>query len=227
KDRREFQDALNDSNLEYLKTQGDKFANFSAYNRVRDMKIDEQGNLTQKTSNTKEILTETLQVPENTDLVDNILYLNTLSEDLWNSSPAEVKQVLKQVRSDAADIALDLDGLEGTYDGKTRTQVLSLLNTISGYIVEPSDVRLQLMSDSLDQYFSLDTIPKERVIKVQPRSRYKSLVYLETQENAYNLFVNHRLLPLVDNAYQLVENQDNLEMMYINLYLNILERPQI
>lgn len=223
----EYEDALEDSDLQYLKDQPSKYNIYSDYNRVPEMFINEQGELEQKMSKTKELLEETIKTPENTALEDNIAYLRALPVSVWDNNPSEVKQLLKQIREDASDIALDLQGLEDSYDNKTRNEVISFLDTIDLFIAQQDDVSLDTLASSLDEYFSQDTSLKEKVVKVQPQSRDRNLIHLETELKAPELFQRFGLLPLGNNIYQKVRNSDDLAVMYENLYQNILVNPQI
>lgn len=227
KNREEYEDTLYDSNLDYLKGQGDMFPDFSSYDRAREMEIGPNGNLVQRTSYTKEILRETMKVPENNGLMSNILYLESVDDIIWEDSPQEVKEILAQIREDASDIAVDLDGLEQAYNDMSRAEVIGLLNSIAEYLVAPTEGNLDSLSQALDTYHSTDISPKERVVKVQPQSRGEALMYLDTKERPYSLFANYGLLPLGNNVYQAVRNNDNLDLMYDNLYLNVLDNPQI
>ena len=227
KNRAEYEDTLYDSNLDYLKGREDMFPEFSSYDRAREMELDQEGNMVQRTSYTKEVLQETVKVPENNNIINNITYLESITKDIWDSSPKEIKQILKQIREDSSDIAIDLDSLEESYDDMSREEILSMLNTVADYLTNPSEANLDRLAQTLDTYSSTDTAPKERVVKVQPQSRGENLVYLNTKQKAYDLFVTNGLLPLGNNVYQAVRNSDNLDTMYNNLYLNILNNPQI
>lgn len=227
KNRAEYEDTLYDSNLDYLKGQQDMFPEFSSYDRVREMELDQDGNMVQRTSYTREVLQETVKVPENNDVINNIAYLESITKDIWDSSPKEIKQILKQIREDSSDIAIDLDSLEESYDDMSREEILSMLNTVADYLTNPSEANLDKLAQTLDTYSSTDITPKERVVKVQPQSRGENLVYLNTKQKAYDLFVTNGLLPLGNNVYQAVRNNDSLDVMYNNLYLNILNNPQI
>lgn len=227
KAREEYQDTLNDSNLDYLKNNEDMFPLFSSHDRAREMYIDPQGNMVQRTSYTKETLQETVKVPENNNLAVNIAYLESIDNGLWETSPQEIKQVLRQVRQDAAEVAIDLDGLEQAYDDISRQQMLDTLNTVLDYITDPTETNLDRLSTTMDTYHSVDTSPKEKIVKVNPTNRGRTLVHLQTDKAAYDLFVDHGLLPLGNDVYQSVRNDDNLDTMYNNLYLNILQNPQI
>lgn len=222
-----YEDTLNSSNLEYLKEQPSKFSEYSQYDRVDVMKVDEDGNLTNETSNTEELFLETLTTPENNNLQDNILFLLGLSGSVWQNSRIEVKEVLSQIEKDAVGISLHLGGLSELYDSKTQQDIQTLLSSLNNTILNPTTESVKAFAQSYDEFFNIETSNRQRVVKVKETSRGKNLVYLETELTASEVFEKFSLLPLGNNVYQKVRTTDSIEDMYENMYQNVLVTPQI
>jgi hypothetical protein len=213
KDRSLFEEKLEDSELENLKSnyfEDPTFANeffeeMSVLNRIREFKITD-GKLSRKNnSETKALLEETLIVGVENGLNESITYLETLPEDIWQNNSEDIVTLLEDIREKAVGIGLNLNGLEDSYINKTKNEVISLLNSVKNVNLQPNNLRLEELTSLYDEFFQSDKSGANQIELLPKEHREKSLIYLKSDLSEYELFNSHSLLRVRDNVYQKVD----------------------
>lgn len=197
-----------------------KFSEFSTLTRVD--RIKEDGTPHNTIDTIRERWEETLTLPETTTLVENLDYLLNTSNEVWNLEYQNVRTLLEELENNAVDIGLDLSQLaESSYD-KTPSEVKELLNTIRNFAVEYNESTFEAMLNSYVNFFNISQINNSEVVDVTEENRNKSLVYLDTRENSFELFQNNGLLPLGNNVYQRVNTNRSYDATVDLIYQHIL-----
>jgi len=216
KNREEYETALFNSELEYLKqTKKDLFPFFSTFSNIPVKQL-VRGQLLDKLSDTQELLETTLRTPENNGLQTAINNLKGISPNVWETSSKSIKTLLKDLQSKAADISLDLPGLE------THSQI-----EIENFIVELESLiqegNVEEFTPIYDEFVGNETFPQRQVVLVEEKFRNKNLIQLNTKDSNYKLFQEQGLLKIKDSVWIKTNSQSqSLEQVYNSIYQNIL-----
>lgn len=223
----DFETALENSDLNFIKqayrNDPSIYNDYSNFNRISQFDV-VQGELLPKKTNTKQLLEQTVKAPENTDLSDLIQYSFSISDTVWEENENSITTFLEEIENKASDIALDLTGLSTSYYSKTKQEIIDFLKSTSNFV--QLNKTSNEFANEFDTFFGVTNVAV-KVIKVNPEHRNRTLVFLQTNKKAVELFNSYGLLPIKQDTYIKVNNNTNLETLYENLYLNILERPQI
>lgn len=200
KTEQEFKEVLENTNLEYLKTADIPFEEMSQFNRIPAKEII-NGELADKpNTEVRDTLEATIKQPENTQLEEALLNLETFSESVWISSPQAVKTLLKEVEVRALDINVDVQGLSES--GKSRSEILALTRALDVLIKDNSTQEdLDYFIAVYQDFMNVSQEPKITVLKVAEKYRNLPLITLETQESEYKLFKEQGLLKIQEGVY--------------------------
>ena len=229
--REEFESNLLDSDLEYLKesyfnnkgTESDIYFKISNYSNVPAQEIKE-GELVNKVDNSVELLLgETLTDPSNTEIIEDLVYLQSINPVVWVNNSTDIKTVLKEFSKKSIDIGLDTVGIEDYYDVRTVDEFAKLFNDIDLFLNNQNEQTFNNLVETYRDFFAIEEQPAfETLNNVQGRA-----IYLETNKSAFELFSKFGLLPTGINLYRRVENSRDIEDVYESVYLNIVDNPFI
>ena len=233
--REEFESKLLESDLEYLKEAyyrnlgstnpftTDLFFIMSDYSNVPVKEV-RGGELVDKVDNSvEELFSETLTDPSNTELVENIVYLQDISPTVWVNNPDDIKVLLKEFSSKTIDIGLDTVGIEDYYDVRPIEEFNQLFNTIDIFMNNQNEQTFNSMVAVYKDFFSINEQPAIETVK----DAEGKAVYVNSSKSAFELFSKYGLLPTGENLYRRVNNERPLEDVYESLYLNVVDNPVI
>jgi len=211
--------ALEESDLEYLKDNGQyMFGEFSQYNRIPVKQIINGVLTDRRVTETLETLEATLQYPTNTALQERINGLQ-VSESIWETSPEEITTLLRALNFEATNIALDLTTLQDLYDVKSYSEFQGLLVEMNNLFINPTQENLESFARIYDEFFDNDLNAAVEVRKVDYHFRDKSLISLDTNQTAYETFEQFGILPVQDTVYQKTDAlRQDLESTYNKIY---------
>jgi ribosomal protein S18 acetylase RimI-like enzyme len=198
------QDALQDSELNYLKGQENLFELFSKFKRI-SQKVIRNGELINKPKNdTFETLNQTLVGDSDGKLVKAVREIIDVREEVLLNNPKETQTVLKNIDIASASIGLDLKNFEDIYNKKDTTEIKQFLSEVlkvleSGSISEFSEV--------YNNFFAIENVAKEVVQEVPSKDKGKAIWSVVSKESSYNMFNEFGLLPLGNNLYQRTDSK--------------------
>lgn len=156
-----------------------------------------------------------IQNRDNTNLLQNLRILTTVNEQTFNRERETVRDLLKSVERDAANINLDVIGLSSIYLTKAHTDVVSYLNTL-GNLVEMIQAEVATTDDinrfvdSHNEFFGISE--QQRTSAVRNRNEYP-MVIIEGNINATEAFETQNLIHLYDNVWVKVDTANTLSQL--------------
>jgi len=202
----EFNVAIQDPELEFLKG---KYDFFSKFKRIRQ-KVYENGILRDKPqTDTKNLLDKVLQEDVNGSLRDTVSKLLVVHPFVYDNSPQEVQTMLSTINKKAAKLGLDLKNLGTFYDNKSQEEMKDFLVSVNNLF---NLGNIDEFASVYDDFFGVDISPKVIVQNIQGN---KSMYNVITKDSAYTLFQNEGLLPLGNNLYQRTDAlRQDLDSLY-------------
>jgi len=202
KTEEEFNEALESSDLEYLKTsKAPLFEDMSQFNNIPVKEIVNGELVDKQNTEVKDTLEATLREPENNALAQSLANLEGYSESVWNSSPEAVKTLLKEVEKQALKINVDLRGLSETYDTKSQAEILNVTRALDFMILNPTSDSMEHFVEVYQDFRNVIEEAKRAVVKVDERYRELPLIALETKDSEYKVFKEQGLLLIQDGVY--------------------------
>lgn len=226
----EFEDALFNSDLEYLKEQYKNPNNtlyefFSGFNKL-SVKDEQLNDL--PTVDTLSLFEQTLLEPQNNLLEQRLLVLGGVSTLVWETSPQEVKTLLEDLQTQATDISLDLSGIADQYDVKSKAEFNSFFGSFNQLLNNYTEQGIADFATTYNSFFDVNTNPKQEVVQVATQHRNKALVYIDTNLTAYEMFSQNGLLPIQEDVWQKTNgNTAELENTYEIIYETVKQNPNI
>jgi hypothetical protein len=193
------------------------FEKMQEFKRMPEMKIEGNSLTTVNENDSRVQLEQTLKLSDDLSISSDIIYLNELSQDLYDENIEDVKQLIKEIEVKAAKQGVDIAGLSDKLFSKSRDEIYDLLESLNTLLLEPSE---QSFNDFIGQHqsvFETEAKPVTKVEAVSENNKNKSLIYLKTKLSEYELFNDFGLLKASENIYQRVEKED-LEILYNKLY---------
>ncbi|AGO47571.1 structural protein [Cellulophaga phage phi4:1] len=222
KDKQEFIEALENSDLEYLKDEADSlFEDFSKYSVV-PIKVLEGTSLKDKPKTNREYIEQVLTEPEGTAVLGSIDFLLALNVNVLNTNEAEVQKVLDTTLDNVLEIGLDLS----EHKGKSLSQMRPMLQSIADFMQFSDE---QAFNNVVTEFDLLNPVVKAQTKLVKGPVVNDYTFFMETAKDEYSLFEEMGVIKVDNNVYMEVAKQD-LEEMYSELhktlteeYLNILD----
>lgn len=201
----ELENAINNSELDYLKGQKGLLPLFSKFEKV-SQKTFVEGVLSDRPLNdTEGLLNVVLETGEQPLLSKAVKAIFEVSDEVYQDYPAEAKTLLKAVDRLAANIGLDLKGLDNVYEKKSPEQMKDfLVGMIS--LIEKDEIKL--FSELYNKFFEVEVTPKKVVQQVAEKDKGKALISILTEAKAYSLFEAEGLISIGDNLYQKTNAKD-------------------
>ena len=193
------------------------FEKMQEFKRMPEMKIEGNTLTTVNQNDSRVQLEQTLKLSDDLSISSDIIYLNELSQDLYDENIQDVKQLIKEIEIKSAKQGVDIVGLSGKVFSKSRDEIYDLLENLNTLLLEPSE---QSFNDFISQHqlvFETKIKPTTRVEVVSENNLNKSLISLKTKLSEYTLFNEFGLLKVSENIYQRVEKED-LDTLYNKLY---------
>ncbi len=208
KDRQEFEERLQDSDLEYLKGQ-DIFEEFSKYTRV-PIKTIENGELQDPIESNREYLEEVLTEPSSPEMMGVMDFLLGLSPITAENNQDSLQDIIDETLDNTVDIGLDLSD----HKGKSLEELRPVFQTIADYVEFQDE---QSFNNLVTEYDKLNPTKTKNVKVLNTPLDSEHLVYLETNKTEQQLYKDHSLVRIDNNLYIRTAEQ-SLGEMYDNLY---------
>lgn len=194
-----FDEELQNSDLDYLKTQSDLFPFFNQFKRIQQKVFTGTELINKPQTDTLELFEQVLQEDENGAVRGRISRLLNVHPFAWETSSEEVKTLLRGLDRDALKIGLDLKNLEEFYEDRSVDEIKDFLTVTSEMLTTGN---IESFVPVYDQFFGVDTSPKTVVEKLTADDKIKSLYKVVTNQPAYELFRTTGLLPIGNDNYQ-------------------------
>jgi hypothetical protein len=169
-------------------------------------------------NDTKVTLEQTLAFPKNMEISDDIIYLNSLPQDIYDENIQDVKDLILEIEKKAAKQGINIVGLNDKVNNSNRDEIYDILEDVNDLTISPSQASIDSFTQKYNQVFNVTPNLKEVVEKVKPSRLKNALLNLETEESEYDLFNKFSLIKVSKNTYQKVKKNPNLEEMYDKLY---------
>jgi len=197
----EFSEALDASDLDYLKTDSSLFEEMSEFNNIVVKEEIEEGLQDKINTDVQDTLEATLREPTNNGLQTSLSNIEGYTPEVWNSSPEAIKTLLRDIEKQAIDVNVDLTGLVDSYETKTQEEVLDVTRALDFMLNNPTPESLNHFVNTYQDFTNVvDTIERE-VVKVEPKYRDLPLISLDTASSEYKSFRDNGLLKIQDNVY--------------------------
>lgn len=193
------------------------FEKMQEFKRMPEMKIEGKTLTTVNQNDLRVQLEQTLKLSDDLSISSDIIYLNELSQDLYDENIQDVKQLIKEIEVKAAKQGVDIAGLSDKVFSNSRDEIYDLLESLNTLLLEPSE---QYFNDFIRQHklvFETELKPITKVEIISENNLNKSLILLKTKLSEYTLFNEFGLLKVSENIYQRVEKED-LDTLYNKLY---------
>jgi len=201
KTEEEFNEALDASDLDYLKTDTALFEEMSEFNNIAVKEETEEGLQDKINTGVQDTLEATLREPTNNGLQTSLSNIEGYTPEVWNSSPEAIKTLLKDIEKQAIDVNVDLTGLADSYETKTQEEVLDVTRALDFMLNNPTPDSLNHFVNTYQDFTNVvDTIERE-VVKVEPKYRDLPLISLDTTSSEHKAFKDNGLLKIQDNVY--------------------------
>lgn len=226
--RSEFEDVLfNDESVSllatpYLESQGTKddlFKQFKSFKKIAELAIDE-GNLTVKQNNTREVLEQVLVEPENTQLEDNLKFLIDLDGAVYTENPEATKKLINEVAKGMMSIGIDTTGLQDTLKGKSIGELREFLDSVYTFITTESDQAFDNLVGAYNEFFDVSEDFKFKKVPLSDNISTDNSFYLESGSSDISLFNKNGLIPIGKNIYKRVSKTTPVEELYDKVYFN-------
>lgn len=201
---------LDPQTVSYNKMQ--EYKRMKSYRVVGDLMVRVNAN------NTVLTLEQTLALPENIGISDDIIYLNSLPQDIYAENIQDVRDLILEIEKKAAKQGIDIVGLNEKINGENRDDIYDILEDVNNLTLEPSQEAIDNFSQKYNQLFNVVPNLVEVVEKVKPSRMKNALLHLETSIAEYDLFNKFGLIKIAKDTYQKVKKTANLDEMYDKLY---------
>ena len=197
----EFSEALDASDLDYLKTDTSLFEEMSEFNNIAVKEETEEGLQDKINTDVQDTLEATLREPTNKALQTSLSNIEGYTPEVWNSSTEAIKTLLRDIEKQAIDINVDLTGLADSYETKTQEEVLDVTRALDFMLNNPTPESMNHFVNTYQDFINVvDTIERQ-VVKVEPKYRDLPLISLDTTSSEYKLFKDNGLLKIQENVY--------------------------
>lgn len=142
-------------------------------------------------------------------------YLEEIDPQLWDISTTEIQQILKEVEKSLIDVNIDVVGMSAHY--QERERILTLLNTVTRLLRNPSEENLRNYSDNYVSLFGPTLNQRQVWENVADQYKDLNIVRVESYLDNNTLFRNHGLIKIADNTYHKVQRGQTDEL-YDYLY---------
>lgn len=201
KTEEEFKQALDASNLDYLKTETSLFEEMSEFNNI-PVKVETPEGLQDKiNTEVRDTLEATLREPTNTSLQTSLTNIEGYTPEVWNSSPEAIKTLLRDIEKQAIDVNVDLKGLTDSYETKTQEEVLDVTRALDFMLNSPTPESMNHFVNTYQDFTNVVDVIERKVVKVEPKYREYPLVALDTISSEYKSFKDNGLLEIQDGVY--------------------------
>ena len=201
KTEEEFNEALDASDLDYLKTDTSLFEEMSEFNNIAVKEETEEGIQDKINTDVQDTLEATLREPTNNGLQTSLSNIEGYTPEVWNSSPEAIKTLLRDIEKQAIDVNVDLTGLAESYETKTQEEVLDVTRALDFMLNNPTPESLNHFVNTYQDFTNVvDTIERQ-VVKVESKYRDLPLITLDTTSSEYKAFKDNGLLKIQENVY--------------------------
>jgi len=176
------------------------------------------GVLQRQTKSIKNELVQTLNIANDLSISADIIYINSLPQDIYLSNGQDVQQLIKAIELKAARQGIDIAGANEKIYSKTRDEVYDLLEATNQLILDPTEANIDVFADNYNTFFETDLSPVDYVAKTSTDNKSKSLIYLETTLSEYEAFRDFSLIKADNNIWQRVEKIEDMAILYDYLY---------
>lgn len=231
--REEFEQALFDSEmtdivtpayLDRMHTKQDLYYKFKAFKRVPVVTI-EEGQLTLKPNNTREYLKETLTEAETTNLTDNLDFLISLDNKIWEEAVDSVYKIMNDIEQDMIGIGLDATQLVSRSRGKSVEEIKDFFKSTKDFVQGASESSFDNLVGEYNDFFNVNTSNVNKKSILFERGLTDNVFYMDTP-NVPNieLFSKYGLIPLGDGVYKRVIMDKPVEVLYEAVYTDTIAR---
>lgn len=212
----EFADKVENLEIPNLVTEG-LYTSMQEFKRIPEMKIEGDALTAVNSNDVKVQLEQTFAIVEDQSISNDIIYLNELSQDLYDANIEDVKDLIKEIEKKAAKQGVDIIGLSDKVFAKNRDEIYDLLESLNTLITIPSDSSFNEFINQHQLVFETEIIASVKVQKTTTDNLNKSLVYLDTKVSEYDLFDKFNLIKVSKGVYQRVKKEE-LPALYQKLY---------
>lgn len=193
------------------------FQKMQDFKRMPEMKIVGEGLQQVENNDIKVQLEQTFALAEDQSISSDIIYLNELSQDLYDENIQDVQELIQEIEKKAAKQGIDIVGLGEKISSKTRDDIYDLLESLNTLTTAPSQEAFEDFIVQHELIFGTEKTPSIKVQKVLPSNKNKSLISLDTKVSEYVLFDKLGLVKVSEGVYQRVQKEE-LSDLYNKLY---------
>jgi len=217
KNREDFEDALQNSDLDYLKDKGEEiFEEFSSYTRVPIREVVE-GSIVDKVITNRQYLEEVLTEPTNGEIVKMLDFLLELSPLVTQNNAESVQKIIDETLDSTIDIGLDLS----MERGKSLDEVKPILQAVADFIEFSDEASFNNLVSEYDR-ISPSLNSNTTLVKLPLDNDF--MFYMETNQDEYSLYETNNIIKVDENVYMEVSQQP-LEEIYQGLLSNLKALP--
>jgi hypothetical protein len=217
KNREDFEDALQNSDLDYLKDKGEEiFEEFSSYTRVPIREVVD-GNIVDKVITNRQYLEEVLTEPTNGEIVKMLDFLLELSPLVTQNNAESVQKIIDETLDSTIDIGLDLS----MERGKSLDEVKPILQAVADFIEFSDEASFNNLVSEYDR-ISPSLNSNTTLVKLPLDNDF--MFYMETNQDEYSLYETNNIIKVDENVYMEVSQQP-LEEIYQGLLSNLKALP--
>lgn len=170
-----------------------------------------------------EQLKETLLTDQEVSIGAEVKVLNDADIDLWESSNAEIKNILKQVESKLVDNNIDVIGLSESLDSKSRLEILEYLEQLELFvnslnIATASEQDLLNFNQVNNLFFGKEVEEVKDFTNVKEKDRNLTLVKVKSSFSEIDTFTKFGLIKIGKDLYHKVNVSANVDTLMDSVY---------
>lgn len=194
-----FGSVLQNSDFDYLKSQENLFPYFNQFKKVTEKTFTGTSLSNKPKTDTLQLFDQVLKEDENGAVRGRISRLLNVHPFAWETSPEEVKTLLKGLDRDALKIGMDLKNLEDFYEDRTPQEIKDFLADLS---LTLSTGNINEFAPIYNSFFGIDTSVKVSTEKLSQEDQQKNLFKVTSDSPAYIIFRETGLIPIGNDLYQ-------------------------
>lgn len=181
--------------------------------------------LSQDNIETSEVLSNTLRTDiDFIQMEADVEYLIDIDNDVWDDSPNEIRGLLSRLEKTFASQSVDIVGISKKFSN--RVEVKSFLSELKDFLrnVEDRNVgqkEIVEFSKKYDDFFGKKAATT--VVSLPNNYQGLSVLQLNTELSASELFDKHGLIHIGDNLYHKVSQEKDNAELYEYLYKEVVE----